>query len=489
MAHVKEFEHLKIKLEDIIKSTNNFSRDNFIGQGGFGPVYTGEITHAKGHTIVAFKRLNRDHGQGDPEFWKEIMMLSIYRHENIVSLLGYCDDSKENILVYEYASRKSLDQYLHHDGLTWVQRLKICIGAARGLAHLHNPQDTQLRLLHRDIKSSNILLDENWNAKISYFGLSKFGPANKMFTYFITDAVGTLGYCDPLYMESGLLTKESDVYSFGVVLFEVLCGRLCIRHRNDTQPLITMVRKYKEEKKISELIYNKIENTINPNALEVFVKIAYQCLERERKERPSMTHIVEALEHTLEIQEQIIDQVEKVDLSTNALSRQADLDSANISMAMARTRIEENAFGGFLIVTIHKAYDLQTKNPFIMLRVGHDFRKSTVVKNNRNPVWEETFKFTIAKPPTKKTTLYMVVCSRVSNFIFPSTTETMGDFDIILADVVKERHINKIYNLPKGRLHVELQWEPSASPLEPKPKMKQFLSSFYNVGIKGVRGD
>ncbi|CAI9293519.1 unnamed protein product [Lactuca saligna] len=126
-------------------------------------------------------------------------MLSLYKHDNIVSLLGFCDENDEKILVYEYASRRSLDSYLNKDDLIWIQRLNICIGAARGLAYLHNPFGTQQRVLHRDIKSSNILLDENWNAKIS---------------------------------DLGLLTKESDVYSFGVVLFEVLCGRLCIGNKN-----------------------------------------------------------------------------------------------------------------------------------------------------------------------------------------------------------------------------------------------------------------
>nr|XP_043625750.1 probable serine/threonine-protein kinase PBL28 [Erigeron canadensis] len=221
MTHVRQFDHLKIPLESIKSATNNFAQESLIGRGGFGKVYMGVIDHSTGqHTKVAFKRLDRVFGQGDPEFWKEIMLLSLYRHENIVSLLGYCDDFGEKILVYEYASKKSLDSYINSEELTWVQRLQICIGAARGLSYLHAPSDTQLRVLHRDIKSSNILVDENWNAKIADFGLSKFAPVNKDFTYLISNAVGTFGYCDPLYVETGLLTKESDVYSFGVVLFE-----------------------------------------------------------------------------------------------------------------------------------------------------------------------------------------------------------------------------------------------------------------------------
>ncbi|PWA46919.1 Protein kinase, ATP binding site-containing protein [Artemisia annua] len=226
MTRMKQFEHLKISLEAIKTATDNFSNEKCIGRGGFGEVYKGEIVHSMGKSVVALKRLIRTYGQGDPEFWKEIMMLSSHKHENIISLLGYCDEGGEKILVYEYATKKSLDLYLCSSELTWVRRLNICIGAARGLMSLHNEIGAQQRVLHRDIKSSNILLDENWNAKISDFGLSKLGPANQQITFLVSNTVGTWGYCDPEYVETGVLTKESDVYSFGVVLFEVLSGRL-----------------------------------------------------------------------------------------------------------------------------------------------------------------------------------------------------------------------------------------------------------------------
>ncbi|XP_024963818.1 receptor-like protein kinase HERK 1 [Cynara cardunculus var. scolymus] len=274
MMHVtKHFHHIKIQLEAITSATNNFSEDNCIGKGGFGEVYKGELIHSERQTVVAVKRLNRAFGQGDPEFWKEIIMLSRYKHENIVSLLGFCDESGEKILVYEYASKKSLDLYLNSEDLTWIQRLKICIGAARGLAYLHNPGGTQQRVLHRDIKSSNILLDENWNARISDLGLSKFGPANQQITFLVSNAVGTIGYCDPVYVETGVLTKESDVYSFGVMLFEVLCGR-------------------------------NIKDEIKPRSLKAFTAIAYQCLKRDLEERPLMTKVVRILERALQHQQE-----------------------------------------------------------------------------------------------------------------------------------------------------------------------------------------
>jgi serine/threonine protein kinase len=294
---MKHFEHLKISLKAIKLATDNFSNEKCIGRGGFGEVYKGEIVHSMGKSVVALKRLNRRYGQGDPEFWKEIIMLSSYKHENIISLLGYCDDSGEKILIYEYASKRSLDLYLHKRKLTWVRRLNICIGAARGLMCLHNAIGAQQRVLHRDIKSSNILVDENWNAKISDFGLSKLGPANQQITFLVSNPAGTFGYVDPLYMETGLLSKESDVYSFGVVLFEVLCGRLC----NDDKypPLVELAQHSYERNTLKKIIYAKIKDEISSDSLKMFTMIAYQCLKRDSRDRPLMTQVVKALEAAL----------------------------------------------------------------------------------------------------------------------------------------------------------------------------------------------
>ncbi|KAL4579438.1 hypothetical protein LXL04_015586 [Taraxacum kok-saghyz] len=304
MSVLKQFEHLKIKLEAIESATNNFAGDSCIGKGGFGKVYKGDLLHSNGLTTVAIKRLDRAFGQGDSEFWKEVIMLSVYRHENIVSLLGFCDEKDEKILVYEYASRRSLDLHLDNKDLTWVRRLEICIGAARGLAYLHNPAGTQQRVLHRDIKSSNILLDENWNARIADLGLSKFGPANQIFTFIVTNnRAGTIGYCDPLYLECGILTKESDVYSFGVVLFEVLCGRLCFgRNDNKPQSFTQLVRKHYKHDSLYEIIWGNIKDEIHPSSLEVFSTVAYQCLKKDSEKRPLMEDVLTELEIALKYQ-------------------------------------------------------------------------------------------------------------------------------------------------------------------------------------------
>ncbi|KAF5774505.1 putative protein kinase RLK-Pelle-CrRLK1L-1 family [Helianthus annuus] len=159
-------------MKDVVSATNNFDSTKLIGCGGFGKVYKGELSSPNGRTTVAFKKLDRRQGQGNIEFWKEVMMLSKYKHENLISLLHICIEGDETILVYEYASRGSLDRYLTDAStLTWIRRLKICVGAVRGLHFLHDLEETQQRVLHRDIKSANILLDENWTAKVSDFGL------------------------------------------------------------------------------------------------------------------------------------------------------------------------------------------------------------------------------------------------------------------------------------------------------------------------------
>ncbi|GJV23348.1 kinase-like domain, phloem protein 2-like protein [Tanacetum coccineum] len=274
-SFMKEYENLRIHLKDIKSATNNFDENKVIGNGGFGKVYEGELCHSNSEkkSLVALKRLDRKYGQGDPQFWKEIMMLSRYRHENLISLLGYCIEDGEMILIYEHAARGSLERYLKDATLTWTERIKICLEAAKGLSFLHDPNERQQRVLHCDIKSANILLDDNLNAKVSDFGLSKMGSADQQYSVIVTNAVGTPGYCDPLYMETYQLTKESDVYSFGVVLFEVLCGR------------------------------QYLEQQINPSALETFASIAYQCLKRSREERPLMSLVVEKLKNAFEVQE------------------------------------------------------------------------------------------------------------------------------------------------------------------------------------------
>ncbi|KAL7602754.1 hypothetical protein Lser_V15G19312 [Lactuca serriola] len=300
-----EYQHLKIPLERIQQATNNFGDTHFLAEGGFGKVYRGELIQSNGPTMAAVKRLTPSN-HGDADFWREIMLLSEYKHDNIISLLGFCYQRKERILVYEYAPKKSLDNHLRDPKFTWVQRLKICLGAARGLEYLHNPREGQQRVLHRDIKSANILLDENWNAKIADFGFSKYGPANQKHSMLITEPKGTLGYCDPVFLETTFYVKESDVYSFGVVLFEVLCSRLCVDYSYDDmrRSLPAFVKNSSKEKIRDTIIDVNLLQQIEENSFDTFVTLALKCLEREQKKRPSMELIVKKIETALQYQEQ-----------------------------------------------------------------------------------------------------------------------------------------------------------------------------------------
>ncbi|KAL7617476.1 hypothetical protein Lser_V15G03164 [Lactuca serriola] len=295
---------IKISLEDIKSATQNFSDDHLIGRGGFGKVYKGQVTHATGCNAIAAKRLDRRFDQGEPEFLSELQILLEYKDENIIGLVGYCNELGENIIVYEYASRGSLDWCLSDNGLSWIKRLEICIDIASGLDFLHGGGLTQEVVIHRDIKSSNILLNDDWKAKITDFGLSLICPINKDIDFYIDQARGTRGYCDPLYIELGFLTEKSDIYSFGVVLLEILCGRLCVKESNDklSQYLTTLFKHHYVEGTVDEIVFEGIKEQIVPKSLSMFQKIAYQCLQPEREQRPTSSEVLLQLNKALEYQ-------------------------------------------------------------------------------------------------------------------------------------------------------------------------------------------
>nr|KAJ0224169.1 hypothetical protein LSAT_V11C100036660 [Lactuca sativa] len=306
---MKQLNHCRIPLEAIKDSTQDFNSTNFIGKGGYGSVYKGILTwedHV--NELVAVKRLDVTGFQGKKEFLTEVSILSQYQHENIITLIGFCDDNGEMILVYEYATHGSLDQYLRDttisNRLSWPQLLKICIGVASALDYLHNHVAEKHRIIHRDIKSSNVLLDENGKAKLSDFGLARIALANQQNTLVITNIAGTYGYNDPQYERTGYLSKESDVYSFGVVLFEVLCGRLAyvLSYHDEHRFLHHLARTHYEKGELDKIIDQRIRNDIKPITLKKFSAIAYRCLQETREQRPAIADVVFQLKVAMRFQ-------------------------------------------------------------------------------------------------------------------------------------------------------------------------------------------
>ncbi|XP_059631431.1 receptor-like protein kinase FERONIA [Cornus florida] len=294
--------HRCFSLAEIQLATNNFDDGLVIGKGGFGNVYKGLIDTTK---CVAIKRWNSQSKQGAHEFWAEISILSKLRHNHLVSLIGYCDDSEEMILVYEYMARGTLSDHLHkarrngtgNSPLSWERRLNICIGAARGLDFLHTSSSARRGIIHRDVKSPNILLDENWVAKISDFGLSKMDTANISRTHISTNVKGTIGYIDLDYFMTQRVSKRSDVFAFGVVLFEVLCGRQAVDStlEEEQHSLVLWARQCIRKGTIDQLVDPNVKEQISPHCLRGFVEIANKCLHDQPNERPTMAEIVARL--------------------------------------------------------------------------------------------------------------------------------------------------------------------------------------------------
>ncbi|KAJ0488410.1 putative protein kinase RLK-Pelle-CrRLK1L-1 family [Helianthus annuus] len=234
-------------------------------------------------------------------------MLSNLKHCHLVSLIGYCNDGQEMILAYEYMSNGTLEDHFHkrQTPLSWVQRLTICIGAARGLDYLHTGTGIKHGVVHRDVKSSNVLLDDSWEAKISDFGLSKICPKNRQTTYVNTGVKCTFGYLEPDYFYAGKLTRKSDVYAFGVVLFEVLCGKRAVDSRINEEHwgLAIWAQESIKEGRLNHIVDTNIREGISLKCLKVFAQLAKQCLHKHLKQRPTMAAIVAGLESILALQE------------------------------------------------------------------------------------------------------------------------------------------------------------------------------------------
>ncbi|KAL8520233.1 hypothetical protein ACS0TY_010954 [Phlomoides rotata] len=284
---------------ELANATNNFRPECFLGEGGFGRVYKGRLSNGQ---IVAVKQLDRNGLQGNREFLVEVLMLSLLHHPNLVSLMGYCADGDQRLLVYEFMPFGSLEDHLHDlppdkEPLDWNTRMKIAAGAAKGLEFLHDKANPPV--IYRDFKSSNILLGEGFFPKLSDFGLAKLGPTGDK-SHVSTRVMGTYGYCAPEYAMTGQLTVKSDVYSFGVVFLELITGRKAIdsNRPQGEQNLVAWARPlFNDRKKFAKLADPCLQGKFPMRGLYQALAVASMCIQEQAAARPLIGDVVTALSY------------------------------------------------------------------------------------------------------------------------------------------------------------------------------------------------
>ncbi|KAK7389901.1 hypothetical protein VNO78_25198 [Psophocarpus tetragonolobus] len=283
-------------LRELEAATNDFCEHNVIGEGGYGIVYRGLLPDA---TKVAVKNLLNNKGQAEREFKVEVEAIGRVRHKNLVRLLGYCVEGAYRMLVYEYVDNGNLEQWLHGDvgpvsPIKWDIRMKIILGTAKGLAYLH--EGLEPKVVHRDVKSSNILLDRQWNPKVSDFGLAKLLSADH--SYVTTRVMGTFGYVAPEYACTGMLTEKSDVYSFGILIMEIITGRSPVDYSKPQGEvnLIEWLKSMVGNRKSEEVVDPKLAEKPSSKSLKRALLVALRCVDPDAAKRPKVGHVIHMLE-------------------------------------------------------------------------------------------------------------------------------------------------------------------------------------------------
>ncbi|XP_017641966.1 probable leucine-rich repeat receptor-like serine/threonine-protein kinase At3g14840 isoform X1 [Gossypium arboreum] len=319
-------------LRQIKAATNNFDVANKIGEGGFGPVYKGTLADG---TVIAVKQLSAKSKQGNREFVNEIGMISALQHPHLVKLFGCCIEGNQLLLIYEYMENNSLARALFGPldcqlKLDWPTRRKICIGIARGLAYLH--EESRLKIVHRDIKATNVLLDKHLNPKISDFGLAKLDEEDN--THISTRVAGTYGYMAPEYAMRGYLTDKADVYSFGIVILEIVSGRsnTNCRPKEESFYLLDWVHVLKEEGNLLGLVDPRLGSNYNKEEVMTMINVAFLCTDVNAATRPAMSSVVSMLEGKASVQE----------FETDS-SRFGDRSSSRAMMKKLYQHLEENS--------------------------------------------------------------------------------------------------------------------------------------------------
>ncbi|KAI3801222.1 hypothetical protein L1987_29326 [Smallanthus sonchifolius] len=287
--------------------TQSFSSSSILGEGGFGPVHKGFIDDKLRPGLkaqpVAVKLLDLDGGQGHKEWLTEVVFLGQLRHPHLVKLIGYCIEDEHRVLVYEYMPRGSLENQLfrrYSVSVPWSTRMKIALGAAKGLAFLHEAKQP---VIYRDFKASNILLDSDYTAKLSDFGLAKDGPEGDD-THVSTRVMGTHGYAAPEYIMTGHLTAASDVYSFGVVLVELLTGRKSMdKSRSNREKNLAEWARPQLKRKLDRILDPRLEGQYSEAGAQKAAELAYDCLSHRPKARPTMSIIVDILKPLAEFKD------------------------------------------------------------------------------------------------------------------------------------------------------------------------------------------